>query len=179
MAFSIHRTFTSKLATIYFEKIDQMDMGCASAYSKSLITQQLHFDTQAEAITCQVALKNNCPPLIICSIYRSPTNNLQSVEQLCSLFNAIKTTYQDSPTWIMGDLNLSNINWESCCIAGNSYPLTLCNMMIDCMQECGFSQAINFPTRRNNILDIFFTNRPSLIRKCQPYLVLMIMKSYI
>ena len=39
-------------------------------------------------------------------------------------------------------------------------------MMIDCIQECGFSQVINFPTRRNNILDIFFTNRPSLIRKC-------------
>ena len=30
-------------------------LGC----SKSLITQQLHIDTQAEAITCQVALKNN------------------------------------------------------------------------------------------------------------------------
>ena len=69
--------------------------GVLLAYSKSLITQQLHYDTQAEAITCQVALKNNCPPLIICSIYRPPTNNLQSVEQLCSLFNAIKTTYQD------------------------------------------------------------------------------------
>ena len=68
----------------------------------------------------------------------------------------------------MGDLNLSNINWESCCITGNSYPLTLCNMMIDCIQECGFSQVINFPTRISNILDIFFTNRPSLIRKCHP-----------
>ena len=68
----------------------------------------------------------------------------------------------------MGDLNLSNSNWESCCINGNSYPLTLCHMMIDCIQECGFSQVINFPTRRNNILDIFFTNRPSLVRKCHP-----------
>ena len=68
----------------------------------------------------------------------------------------------------MGDLNLSNINWESCCITGNSYPLTLCNMMIDCIQECGFSQVINFPNRRNNVLDIFFTNRPSLVRKYHP-----------
>ena len=73
---------------------------------------------------------------------------------LCTLFNAIKTTYQDSPTWIMGNLNLPNINWEGCCIIGNSYPLTLCRMVIDCIQECGFSQVINFPTRRYNILDI-------------------------
>ena len=99
-------------------------------------------------------------------MYRPPTNDLQSVEQLCSLFNAIKTTYQDSLTWIIGDLNLPNINWESCCTTGNNYPLSLCHMMIDCIQECGFSQVISFPTRRNNILDIFFTNRPSLIRKC-------------
>ena len=51
-------------------------------------------------------------------------------------------------------------------------------MVIDCIQECGFSQVINFPTKRNNILDIFFTNRPSLSENVTPYLVLVIMKSY-
>ena len=40
--------------------------------------------------------------------------------------------------------------------------------MIDCIQECGFSQVINFLTRIKNILDIFFTNIPSLIKKCHP-----------
>ena len=53
-------------------------------------------------------------------------------------------------------------------ITGNSYPLTLCHMAIDCIQECGFSQLINFITRRNNISDIFFTKRPSVIRKYHP-----------
>jgi len=30
----------------------------------------------------------------------------------------------------------------------------------------GFSQLVDTPTRRNNILDVFATNRPSLISKC-------------
>jgi len=34
------------------------------------------------------------------------------------------------------------------------------------MQEYGFSQTVNSPTRRNNILDVFITNRPSLITHC-------------
>ena len=34
------------------------------------------------------------------------------------------------------------------------------------MQEYGFSQTVNFPTRKNNILDIIITNRPSLITFC-------------
>ena len=71
-----------------------------------------------------------------------------SLEQLC---REIKDGQ------VMGYLN----------ITGNSYPLTLCHMAIDCIQECDFTQLINFTTRRNNI-DIFFTKRYSLIRKCHP-----------
>ena len=40
--------------------------------------------------------------------------------------------------------------------------------MINFVQEYGFSQAVNFPTRGNNILDVFITNRPSLVHSCSP-----------
>ena len=32
--------------------------------------------------------------------------------------------------------------------------------------ECGFTQLVDFPTRNENTLDLFFTNRPSLVRYC-------------
>ena len=86
------------------------------------------------------------------------------------------TRIQPLGLWAILTYLLPDINWESCYIIGNSYPLTLCHMVIDCMQECGFSQVINFLTTRNNILDIFFTNRLLLIT---PYLALVIMKSCI
>ena len=32
--------------------------------------------------------------------------------------------------------------------------------------DCCFTQLVNFPTRESNILDVVFTNRPSLIKCC-------------
>ena len=40
--------------------------------------------------------------------------------------------------------------------------------MINFVQEYGFSQVVDFPTRRHNSLDVFITNRPSLIHSCNP-----------
>ena len=34
------------------------------------------------------------------------------------------------------------------------------------MHDCGFTQIVNFPTRNENILDLFFTNRPTLVQEC-------------
>jgi len=34
------------------------------------------------------------------------------------------------------------------------------------MHDCGFTQLVNFPTRNDNILDRFFTYRPSLVQEC-------------
>ena len=34
------------------------------------------------------------------------------------------------------------------------------------MHDCGFAQIVNFPTRNNNILDLLFTNRPTLVQEC-------------
>ena len=49
---------------------------------------------------------------------------------------------------------------------GNSYPLSLCNLILEFMMNYGFVQMINTPTRGRNILDVFFTNRPSLVVSC-------------
>ena len=34
------------------------------------------------------------------------------------------------------------------------------------MHDCGFAQIVNFPTRNDNILDLLFTNRPTLVQEC-------------
>ena len=70
--------------------------------------------------------------------------------------------------WLTGDLNLSNINWENSSVQGTAYPSSLYDTVINVSQEFGFSQVVNFTTRGNNILDVYFTNRPSLINCCYP-----------
>ena len=74
----------------------------------------------------------------------------------------------DFVMWIVGDANFPNINWNSYLVSGNNYPVHLCAMFLDFIQDCGLTQTVNFPTRSANTLDIFLTNRPSLVLNCKP-----------
>jgi len=56
------------------------------------------------------------------------------------------TRYPNIRIWLAGDLNLSNIDWENTCTQGSTYSLVLCDMVIDLLQEYGFTQVVNFPT---------------------------------
>ena len=63
--------------------------------------------------------------------------------------------YPTSPVWIAGDLNLPNINWDTNHINNFTYPSSLCDNIIDFVEEYGFTQTVNSATKGNNILDVF------------------------
>ena len=84
------------------------------------------------------------------------------------MFRELSITYSDSLIWFAGNLNLPNIDWKFCNLLSNSLPLSLCNIFIDFVLEFGFVQIVDFPTRGQNILDVFFTNHPSYEYTCQP-----------
>ena len=48
------------------------------------------------------------------------------------------------------------------------YPLEINDLAMNMSAECGFSQLVNFPTRGQNILNLFFTTHPSLVQQCKP-----------
>ena len=139
--------------------------GVLLATRTSLICHELTFNFSIEAVSCKLTLKNN-QSLIVCSVYRPPDRNLESMESLCQLFESLCSTHPDSPIWIAGDMNLPNIDWESFCITNSSYPANLCEILINFTLEHGFTQVVNSPTRGKNILDIFLTNRVSLVSHC-------------
>ena len=85
------------------------------------------------------------------------------MENLCKLFESLCIAYPDTPIWIAGDMN---INWELSCVTNNSYPINLCETFINFTLEHGFTQTVNSPTRGKNILDVFLTNRISLVTQC-------------
>ena len=39
---------------------------------------------------------------------------------------------------------------------------------IDFLANCGMSQLVTFPTRNNNTLDVFATNKPDCVTICEP-----------
>lgn len=139
--------------------------GVLLASRTSLTCYELPNDSPVEVVSCKFTFTNN-QSLIVCSVYRPPNNDLETIENLCNLFESLCVTYPDTPIWIAGDMNLPNIDWESFCVTNNSYPINLCEILLNFTLEHGFIQIVNFPTRVKNILDVFFTNRVSLVSHC-------------
>ena len=53
------------------------------------------------------------------------------------------------------------------CVDGHQDSLNLINSFLEFLGKNSLSQIVDFPTRISNILDIFVTNRPSLIESCE------------
>ena len=86
------------------------------------------------------------------------------MQNVCKVIENLCSKYENAVMWVTGDFNLPNIDWSSNSVVGSTYPLELCNMLIDTF---GFTQMVDSPTRGNNILDLFATNRPGLIQKVE------------
>ncbi|CAG2226323.1 unnamed protein product [Mytilus edulis] len=70
--------------------------------------------------------------------------------------------------WLGGDLNLPDIDWKSNSVCGNQYSSQINNRFVDMVNNCCLDQVVTFPTRGSATLDIFLTNRPSLVNRCEP-----------
>ena len=70
--------------------------------------------------------------------------------------------------WICGDMNLPDIDWETEQITSHQYRQAISESYLRTLAKVGLEQVVNFPTRRDNILDLISTNRPTLVRQCQP-----------
>ena len=63
-------------------------------------------------------------------------------------------------------MNLPDIDWNSSSIQGHSNPIAINSTFIDTIPDIGGEQFVNSPTRKDNILDVIITNRPTLVNKC-------------
>ena len=88
------------------------------------------------------------------------------MESLCGTIENLILVHPNSTIWIAGDLNLPDVDWSDWSILSSNYSLSLCNLFNDLFISYGFIQLVDTPPRQNNILDIFATNRPSLVIKC-------------
>ena len=88
------------------------------------------------------------------------------VAELCQQLATIQAQYPNSALWTAGDINLPDIKWVNNCTTGHFYPLNLNNTFLDFLSDNALSQMVPTPTRGSNILDIFVTNRPSLVETC-------------
>ena len=91
---------------------------------------------------------------------------MASAEEICSIVSEIVRKHPTATIWISGDLNLPDINWQTESVSGHQYTLAVNSVYLSTFQDLCLSQVVDFPTRDQSVLDVFLTNRPSLIRKC-------------
>ena len=121
--------------------------------------------TSCELVSCQIKLKNNTS-LILISVYRPPSSDNHYLNDLCDQLTGIVSSHPNSIFWVAGDINLPDIVWSDHSINGNTYPLNISNIFLNFLDTNGLCQIVSTPTRGTNVLDIFLTNRPSLIETC-------------
>ena len=141
--------------------------GVMIATKDNIIGSEIDLDTDTE-LTAAVF---ECPgkkTLVIGALYRPPTSTQDYAQELCSKIESLYQQYPRSTIWIAGDANLPDIDWELNAVNGNSNPISLNQLFLDIVYDNGSEQMVKFPTRKNNTLDVFITNRPSLIQKCKP-----------
>jgi len=139
--------------------------GVAIITKDNIDASEIPLDTQTEMVAASIPSKN-AKPIIVCSIYRPTDNNTDYSKHMCNTIKDLHVKHRDNILWIGGDANLPDINWKNDEIKGHQYPVFINQAFIDIFREVGCQQIIDFPTRQNNTLDIFATNRPSLVLKC-------------
>ncbi|CAB4043273.1 Hypothetical predicted protein, partial [Paramuricea clavata] len=113
----------------------------------------------AEILFVDILLHRN-KKLTIGVFYRPPNREWQPFEELNQILSEIST----SDIILLGDFNISDINWNNISPQRDSL---LENLLIDIVHEHFFSQLVNEPTRGSNILDLVLTTSTDHIQDVQ------------
>ena len=68
---------------------------------------------------------------------------------------------------IGGDFNLPDINWQEQTITHRQYPTRTSQAFLDTVADNGLEQIVDFPTRKENTLDLILTSHPSFKLRCK------------
>jgi hypothetical protein len=82
------------------------------------------------------------------------------IDGLVGLEESMNKLPKDAIKILAGDFNLPDIDWQT----NSTKPYSKLNISEDHCLE----QIVHFPTRKENTLDLFFTNNPSLIDSVKP-----------
>ena len=96
----------------------------------------------------------------ICCLYNPPANSKYRIPQneLNDVFQYISNTKPYQPCYIVGDLNLPNMDWESL-----SSPDEYEDKIAQTFSFSNWTQLIDFPSVGKNTLDVVITNSPESV----------------
>ncbi len=112
----------------------------------------------AEVIAVDVALAEICYR-IVC-VYRAPSLGLEDLTLLTGTMESLLSVQW--PVFIMGDLNLPEIQWNQLMRPSDTVSATFLDF---CLQQA-LEQIVLYPTRGSNILDIILCSDTTPVLRC-------------
>ena len=118
---------------------------------------------------CEIAwgeIKTTSGSVIIGSYYRPPDSNITQMQAMHDSVEEIMSKNINKTILLQGDFNLPHINWERKAHKVGSSQKELSEQLLETCSQFNLEQMITTPTRQMNILDLFLTNKPSLVTSC-------------
>lgn len=122
--------------------------------------------TDGEQVWVKI-LRKRKSPIIIGSLYRPPKSDLDYIQKTRRSAERIINKNKNAIFWIGGDMNLPDIEWSTGQIWRNQFTKSINEDFLSFLEENAVQQIVTTPTRERNILDLFVTNRPSLLNRCE------------
>ena len=115
------------------------------AVKADIVSDHLDVEINTESVYTSITLEKG-KQLIVGALYRPPSSSIEYMDNMCTTLETLTTRHKKVIFWVWGDLNLPDINWTTQAIDGNSNAVAINHRLLDCTQNCGLEQMINFPS---------------------------------
>ena len=123
-------------------------------------------NTKCEIVWTEIQTEKE-KSLIIGSFYRTPNMNIDILQELRNSLENLPKNSDDKTIILAGDFNLPHIDWQTNSVKTGGNQIQLHQELLNIMNEFGLEQMQMKPTREGNILDLYLTNNPSLVKSCE------------
>ena len=130
---------------------------------KEFTSHELKISTTCELIFVNLKMADQQDLKIGC-LYRPPWAEEDYMEAFGDAMMQVDP-HRKGNIWIGGDFNLPHIDWEHQKILKDNPHVKLSKLMINITNDFSLTQVVDLPTRKENLLDLFFTTNPTLIQQ--------------
>ena len=109
--------------------------------------------------------------MLVGAFYRSPDKTDEDyLNKVKEEISTIKEKHHRDIFVIGGDFILPDINWEeqTRAIINRQYPIKTNQTFLEIVVDNGLEQIVNFPTRKDNTLDLMLLSHPAYKLRCKP-----------
>ena len=149
------------------EMIDKRGGGVIVMVKPGLPAEEcLDLDSNREIKWVKVKASNQ-EQILVGSYYREPKAKLENLDELDLSLNKVHNLkpYCNMKTFLGGDFNLCDIEWDRGCSLPGARDKSHCDKLIEITQNYNLEQINENPTRQGRVLDLLITSHPNLVQR--------------